>query len=73
MEFSEQIKILGDRGHNMHFEGPKKLKALRVPGPDKRIEIIRELDDERGDMQELREELDKLRQELKEMKKELKK
>jgi hypothetical protein len=72
-EFSEQIRIMTDRAHNMHFDGPKKMQVRRFPGPERRFEVIRELDDAEGDIAAMREELEKMRQELEAMKKELKK
>jgi membrane-associated protease RseP (regulator of RpoE activity) len=72
-EFSDQIRIMTDRAHNMHFEGPKKLKVRRVPSPDRHVEIIREMHGAESGLDEMREELEKMRQELEAMKKELKK
>ena len=73
-EFSDQIKIMTDRAHNMHFSGPSKLHIKRAPHGERHVEVIREMhggaDEE---LQEMRDELEKMRQELEEMRNELKK
>jgi len=73
-EFSEHIKVLTDRGHNMHFSNsPKRIRVERAPHVERRVEVIHEMQGVEGDLDEMREELEKMRAELKEMQKELKK
>lgn len=72
-EFSNHIKIMTDRNHNMHFNGPKKLHIERAPHAERHVEVIREVHGADDDIEEMRNELDKMRQELEEMRKELKK
>jgi len=67
-DFSDQVRIMTDRAHNMHFSGPSRMK-VRAP----RVEVIREMQTTDKELQEMREELDQMREELHKMRQELKK
>jgi len=73
-EFSEHIKVLTDREHNMHFSGgPKKIHVERLPHVERHVEVIHDMHGAEDDLEQMKEELEVMKKELEEMKKELKK
>ena len=79
----ENAYFFGDGEGEFHIMAPKMMYRHMPPmgkhdvrvmrGPNRRVEVIREMDDAQEDLQQMREELDKMRAELDALRKELNK